>query len=222
MSQGFITVNGTPANAQTTSITLPTHAVNDILVVWAVTSLGTTPSVPAASGTVPTWVTVDTLVGNSANSVLAYAIATATNHTSGTWTNAGALGAINLSGVDTTNPVGGHAGTTGSDASPNASAITMSVATGTSFVLECYGVVPGGSTTWSAVPGGYTRQTAVDGTVSKSGVCLNNEILSTSGAAIVNGVSLSRSWAAEQVEFLAIVNQPQPDYSQFPKFLLQR
>ena len=55
-----ISIIGTPAAAAATSITLPTHAAGDLIVIFAFKDGATTiPTVPSAGGTVPTWNTID-------------------------------------------------------------------------------------------------------------------------------------------------------------------
>jgi hypothetical protein len=81
-----ITVQGSGSSAATT-VTIPTHAVGDMIVIMARGTVA--PTVPGAGGTVPTWTTIGTAgANNSIGWTVARAIATATNHTSGTWTNA--------------------------------------------------------------------------------------------------------------------------------------
>ena len=85
-----LSIIGTPAAVAGSSITLPTHAVGDIIVIFAYRDGATAvPTNPTAGGTVPAWVDIDAAAGANTNSARsAYFVATATNHTSGTWTNA--------------------------------------------------------------------------------------------------------------------------------------
>lgn len=72
----------------TTSVTMPTHAVGDVIIGFIFRSGSTVfPTVPTASGSVPTWTTY-TQVGTSCCATVCVFQATATNTTSGTWTNA--------------------------------------------------------------------------------------------------------------------------------------
>jgi hypothetical protein len=81
-----ITVQGS-GSASATTVTIPTHAVGDMIVIMARGTVA--PTVPTAGGTVPTYTTIGTAgANNSVGWTVARAIATATTHTSGTWTNA--------------------------------------------------------------------------------------------------------------------------------------
>ena len=77
----------TSGSSATTSVTIPAHQVGDMIVIMARGTVA--PTIPAAGGTVPTFTEIGTGgVNNSVGWRVARAIATATNHTSGTWTNA--------------------------------------------------------------------------------------------------------------------------------------
>lgn len=78
--------------AAANTVTLPPHQAGDLIVISARRSgSDTPPSIPAAGGTVPLWENV--LDGGASNLALrtCVALATASDHTSGTWTNAAHL-----------------------------------------------------------------------------------------------------------------------------------
>jgi len=108
---------GTPTTAAATSLTLPTHQPGDMIVIIARRGSTSAPSVPSASGTVPQWnlispntAGVPATGANTLNQVVAYTIATASNHTSGTWTNANHLIAVVLRATNNGNlSIGGYA-----------------------------------------------------------------------------------------------------------------
>lgn len=83
-----IAVQGSGAAAATT-VTIPAHAAGDKIVIIA-RGGATIPSLPTAGGTVPTFTTPTNQSGvnNSISLRVGVADATASNHTSGTWTNA--------------------------------------------------------------------------------------------------------------------------------------
>ncbi len=108
---------GSPVCVAGTTVTLPTHAVGDIIEICAyVNGSNGAATKPSAGGTVPTWVAVHSAGGANTNSLVVYqAVATATNHTSGTWTGATHMGAIVRRGQHATTPIGGEAQGGGKD-----------------------------------------------------------------------------------------------------------
>jgi hypothetical protein len=81
-----VTVVG-QASAAATSVAIPAHAVGDLIVVMA-RGTAAAPSVPAASGTVPAWATIQSGLANSIGLTVVSFVATATNTTTGAFTNA--------------------------------------------------------------------------------------------------------------------------------------
>lgn len=141
-----------------TTVNIPTHAVGDVIVIFAYRSASvTTPTKPAASGTVPAWVDIDNNTGANTNSSrTAYFVATATNHTSGTWTNATCMIAVVLTGQNTSSPIGGHAESGGaSTTSLSTPSVTMSNTSGSSALLSFFGCAGAGN--YAAPPAGYTE-----------------------------------------------------------------
>jgi hypothetical protein len=180
-----ITVIGTPAAVITTTIALPTHAVGDIIIIGAARTATGGVLKPTAGGTVPTWIDIDAPASaNGASARTVYCVATATNHTSGTWGTSDGLCAIVLRGQKTSGPFGGHAFTSGTtNTSPNTPAITMTQTDGSSFLLHIYmHSVNGG---WGTVPTGYTQQVANSGTSTAFGICINSKNVTTSDGAVV-------------------------------------
>lgn len=75
--------------AAATTVTIPAHQIGDLILIFAYRDgSNTVPTVPTAGGTVPTWTQIGSSGGNTNSSRLHYAVATATNTTSGTWTSA--------------------------------------------------------------------------------------------------------------------------------------
>lgn len=199
------TVKGTANAAATTSVTIPTHAVGDLIVIWAYRDGSTTvPSKPAASGTVPAWSDIDAPTGANTNSArCAYFIATATNHTSGTWSNATGMIAVVIQGNKSSSPIGGHAqgGSTG-NGTTQAPSITQQQVTGKALLLEFYGHRT--VTAWSAAPSGYTRQAS-----SATEVALNTKDSSTTDGAISQACSSTNSgYRGQTIEILAPETSP--------------
>ena len=73
------------ASARAASCAIPAHQPGDLILVMARSTANPAPA--AAGGTVPTWLTVVPAgLANSLSMMVACAVATASNHTTGTWT----------------------------------------------------------------------------------------------------------------------------------------
>ncbi len=159
-----ISIISSNSQAATALTTFPTHASGDWLGLFAYRDgIATAPSVPSAGGTVPTWTTVDSGGANSNASIFCWCKATASNHTSGTWTNATGIGVIVLRGQDATSPVSAAHATGGSAANgSNIPVVDMAgspVVDGSSFFISAGGYRT--VTAWGTPPSGYTIQTSV-------------------------------------------------------------
>lgn len=192
-------VKGTPTAAAAATVTLPAHAVGDLIVIYAFRDgSNTVPSKPAASGTVPAWVDIDATTGaNTCSCRTAQFVATATNHTSGTWTSATGMSAAVITGHLTSGPIGGHAlgGGTGANTA-TAPAVTMSDTSGASALLHFYGNRT--VTAWAAAPAGYTRRASV-----ATEVALNTKDSTTADGAIAQTCTATSSgWRCATVEVL--------------------
>lgn len=195
-------IKGTPNSAAATSVTIPTHAIGDLIVIWAYRDGSNTPaSVPAASGTVPAWVTINGATGASTNSAIsAYFVATATNHTSGTWTNATGMVAAVITGHNQTQPIGANGKTHGTGRNTAVTpAITQRCLSTTALLLEFFGVR--NVTAWGAANTGYTLQTSV-----ATEVCFDTKNDATTDGQYtrtnVTNASSGSGYAGEQIEIL--------------------
>ena len=74
-------------SAKATSMTLPTHAAGDLIVMIAGKSTSGLPTIPAG------WTTIQSSSSSTISFVIAYKIAASSSESSGTWTNAGSIGA---------------------------------------------------------------------------------------------------------------------------------
>lgn len=179
------------------SVTLPSHNVGDLILIFAFRDGSTTPpSAPAASGTVPAWVDIDNVTGAAAAAVhTAYFQATATNHTSGTWSGATAMIAIVVTGQDVSAPIGGHASATfTSTTTATAPAVTMANTDGSSMLLHFYG--HRGETAWGAPPAGYTFIT-----IGGKALCNSKNDTTTDGSSVQSvTTSVATSGASAAVE----------------------
>ncbi|SKV22886.1 Bacteriophage protein [Mycobacteroides abscessus subsp. abscessus] len=167
------------------AVTIPTHLVGDIIVMCGLRPFAVqAPTKPSAGGTVPNWVVIDNADNPSGGGVItAQFQATATNTTSGSWSNADYLFAAVLRSQNTTTPVGGHAQTGGSGNAAIAPAVTLAHTDGSSILLHfcCYANI--GASGWSAAPAGYTRR-ATAGTAHNTGAVLNTKDSSTSDGSV--------------------------------------
>jgi hypothetical protein len=176
------TVKGTANAVLGTSVTIPAHAVGDVIVVFAYQNgVAAAPTAPAASGTVPSWTLIQGGGGNSNGSGVWRFTATANNHTSGTWGSCTGLIAVVIEGVHPTTPVGGFAqATANASGVSGAPAITQRVTNGSSCLLYFHGH-RSNVTTLGAPPAGFTRRAEAIGS---SGICLNTkDDTTTDGAA---------------------------------------
>jgi hypothetical protein len=200
-------------SSQTTSVTIPTHAVGDLIVIYAFNgSSTTTPSTPTASGTVPAWSTIDGTTGaNSCASKTAFFVATANNHTSGTWTNASAMIAVVIRGQNplevvgaTTvrTPIGVHAEAGGNNGVPAAAAQTLQRTDGSSLILKFLGSVNVNTGGWGGASSGFIKRVA-GGTGASA--CFESKQVSTSDSLCNNNLPAgsSSNWRAATVEILA-------------------
>lgn len=195
-----LSIIGTPQAAAATSITLPTHAIGDIIVIYAYRNSSTSiPTKPAASGTVPAWVTIDGPTGANTNSLIAcYFVATANNHTSGTWLNATGMAAIVLRGQAIASFLGAHAqsGSTAAN-SATAPAITPVKTDGTSMFL--YFVGHRTVTAWSAAPSGFTTQASF----ATEDLLATKNSTTTDGSQAFTNTATSSGYRGETIEILA-------------------
>jgi len=163
-------VNSSTAN----TVTIPTHAIGQIILLWVYRSnSNTTATKPSASGTVPAWVDVVNNTGTNTNSArIAYFVATATNHTSGSWTNATGMIAVVMDHQNVS-PIGGSAEAGGSNTTQSvAPSITLSVSNGSSLILHFFGS-RNATVDWLAAPTGYTH------VVNSGPLCMNVKNVST-------------------------------------------
>lgn len=189
------------ASAAATSVGIPAHQVGDIIVIFAYRDGSTAvPTKPSASGTVPAWADIETGSGTNSNSSrTAYFVATATNTTTGTWTNATGIAAIVLRG-QASSPIGGSARTGGlANGSSTAPAITLSVSDGSSVILHFHGHRT--VTAWSTAPTGYTRLTSV-----ATELAVNYKDSTTSDGSIAQSATTTNSgYQGHTVEIIAKV-----------------
>lgn len=148
-----------------TTVTIPSHQTGDLILMW-VSDVNNyrTLSKPSAGGTVPTWTTIGATTSDDySRHSIHYAVATASNHTSGTWGNIKLMMAVVLSGQNATSPIGGYAlldtQLTYTVPSPNSSSYSISNSANSQLLF--FGCTP--NRTWDGtVTTGYTARTSGD------------------------------------------------------------
>lgn len=147
-----VNIKGT-GQSSTSSITLPTHAAGDLIIVWCNGSA--LPVAPAASGTVPAWYTIHSQSNVNRPILVAYTIATANNHTSGTFSNTSSMFVAVMSGQSYKVPIGGNAlSFNGQVTNPTAPAVTLTNKIGGSQILHAF--ITSLNPTWGTAPANYT------------------------------------------------------------------
>lgn len=120
-----------------TTVTIPTHQAGDLILLFAykdgsATSIGT----PTAGGTVPSWISIN-FGGSSLNSTnFRYAVATASNTTSGTWSTATEIFCLVYRG---TKAIGASAAANNTTNVISYPELTLNRANGTSWVVGVAG-----------------------------------------------------------------------------------
>ena len=156
-------------SSSSNTVTLPTHAVGNIIIIVATSSYAD-PTVPTASGTVPTWVNIQNGVATPGDFDIVYfrvyyGIATATNHTSGTWSGSSTMSAAVFTGNKTSSPIGGkNKSTTVSPESTTtitAPSITLTDTSGGSAIIQNWFLSSPNFVGISSVPSGYTLRNAM-------------------------------------------------------------
>lgn len=179
-----LAIQGSATTNASNSISLPAHAIGDDIYIWAFNLTNTNGiAKPGAGGTVPDWLDIDNNAGaNNCQSRDAHVVATATNHTSGTWTWATHMIAVVLRGQNDT-PVGGHDESGGSSNSDLiAPSVTMGDTSGNSLLFHAFGCTI--ITAWQTISG-YTRQ-VYSGTSGNPGVCLYTKNSTTSDGSLTS------------------------------------
>ena len=104
--------------AEAASVTIPSHQVGDLIIVWAWIESATNPTIPAG------WTTItNTTDGTTCSISMGWKIATSSSETSGTWTNATSTGAAVYRGAASVS-ANFSTGTTGATQTWNAVTLT--------------------------------------------------------------------------------------------------
>lgn len=184
------------------STAIPTHSAGDLIMIFAFLGDNSAVTVPSAGGTVPAWTTITASQGSYGSLKVAYAFATANNHTSGTWF-ANYITAVVITGAKTSGTIGGYASSQ-SGTAVDAPAITMSKTDGSSLLLHAFGIYQGTSVTFNSVASGYTVVQDRFTTASQGNLRVIKKDDSTSDGVVSNRVSTGLyGWQGATVEVLA-------------------
>lgn len=185
------------ANGATTTFTPPAHVAGDILICLAFRDgSNSTPTLPAG------WTQIDTCTTNSAGAMFAYRVAVDNATASGTWTNATSTIVNVYRGVDTTVVIGGHAPASGASTTVSYPALTMTNATGTSWVMGASSHRSVDTNLQNAPTGMTARGTGVDAGDEQATHDTNGGVSSWSLQTVSVG-GTSSGWCGFTVELLA-------------------
>lgn len=188
MTVSFVGAQGAAA----TTVTIPAHQVGDLILIFAYRDgSNTVPTAPTAGGTVPTWTQIGSSGGNTNSSRFHYATATATNTTSGTWTNATELICLVYRGASIGASAGGSGAATTSIAYP---ALTLQRTDNTSWVVGVAG--HRSATNVEVAPTGMTNR-ASSGTEAAGHDSNGTRTSWTQQTVTVNASNAYRSWTVE-------------------------
>lgn len=145
-----IGTNSTDLNTGNGSVTIPSHQTGDIIVIWAMCVLtggtgGSAVQPPSSGGSVPSWNILNTATASNCAAKLAYAVASGSGDTSGTWTNSTAdpigLVAMVFRGASSSTPIGGHGTDSGTSTNTvSAPGVSMAQTDGTSALAYFLGI----------------------------------------------------------------------------------
>ena len=188
MTVSFVGSQGAAA----ATVTIPAHQVGDLILIFAYRDgSNTAPTIPTAGGTVPTWTTIGSTGANTNSSAFVRTTATATNHTSGTFTNATELICLVYRGATVGASAGGSGSATTSIAYP---ALTLQRTNNTSWVVGVAGHRT--ATNVELAPTGMTNRTSIG--TEAAGHDTNGTVSSwTQQTVTVNASSAYRSWTVE-------------------------
>lgn len=178
-------------------VTIPTHSVGDLIIIWCCTAGSynyASPTIPSAGGTVPTWTKIST---NTTDSVLCYAYATATNTTSGTFTQSNVGIKATMAVVLTGTP--GIAGfSSGRGPTTSCPTVSMADSSGASQILHFLGS-GSGITYTNQNPSGYTSRVFS----ASPGYAISTKNTTTSAPAVQLATS-DDYWASATIEIQSL------------------
>ena len=177
----------------TTSATIPTHAVGDLIIAKAFRDGSTTqPTQPTGVG----WNQIMVQAGTTCCARWAYKFASSSSETTGTWTNASALEIAVYSGIDR---IGASASQAGTAASVTYPALTMQF--GNSWVLSSAGH-RSVNTTLETPPSGMTFRNGRVDAVAEAAVFDTNGLVTSFSSRSVNVGGTASGWVSGSIELI--------------------
>lgn len=198
--------------AGTTTLTFPTHAIGDLLVIFAFRD-GSTTNPTIGSGFTNITNTTD---GTTCSVSMGYRVATVTNTSSGTWTNASRIVGVVLRGqqsISSATPFGtitGTAGTTNT-LTYGARALASSGVTGSSWFLAFIGHRSVDVTTETPPSGMTLIRNDVDATAETSCFATSNRAGTGYGPAIANWPATNVSASGTASGWVSVVVEVKAD-----------
>lgn len=182
------------AVSNTTSVTLPAHNVDDLILIFAYRSNSNVPpTVPAG------WTTINASGGANNSSALAYRIATGADTATG-WTNATQLVAQVYRGVLTSSPIGnGGVPQFANSKTVTYPALTLSVTDGTSWVIGSAGVASNSSTVETPPSGMVLRSNTIGTSAEAAGFDTNGGVSSWTAQNITMSAG-NVKWSTRTIE----------------------
>ena len=179
----------------TTSATLPTHQAGDIIFGWAFRDGNTTaPTLPAG------WTAIANSGANTCSGRIAYKIALSGAETSGTWTNAtSVVFMVYRPAANKQLRVGGNGTSSGSSTTVTYNTVTMTNATGSSWVSGFAGHRSVNTSLQTPPTGMVNRATVVDATDEAAGHDTNGGVTSWTSTNVSVGGTAS-GWISYTVE----------------------
>ena len=191
----------------TNTCTVPTHSIGDLILISAFRK-GSTTAPTLASG----FTSIYSTGANTVGLQVAYRIATATNDTSGTWTNATELVCQVYTGTHTTSPIGNSATASQSSTTVTYPTVSLTDATGNSWVAGFVGHTSI-DTSLSTAPTGMTNKTnQLDANAQTVGCDTNRGVISWATQTVSVG-GTSAGWISATVELKVNVAAPQKTFT---------
>ena len=184
------------ATSGATTITIPVHQVGDLMIMLAHRENNTPATVPLG------WTSIVSSGGGNLSSVLAYRIATATNDSSGTWTNAQILAVHIYRGQSTSTPIGANALSNGNGTVVTYPGLTLTQNNGSSWVIGFAGHRRT-NTTLESPPTGMVNRTNFVSAASEAAGHDTSAGVTTWNSTNVSVGGTADSWRARTLEIIS-------------------
>lgn len=188
------------ASAAATSVAIPAHQPGDLILVSARGTVA--PSVPAAGGTVPAWTTLQSSAQFSIALTTVSFVATASNHTTGVFTNATHIGVVVIRAAAGKTLAIGASSVGGAN---NATtliypALTLQAADGSSFGVRIGTRVTAATQLATNMPTSWTKQIEQPATTAAMVVCTRAALAANPVADTVTAGAANAAYRAHTVE----------------------